>query len=598
MIFDEKFSRVVVISIDSPEGKTRADRALAELKKKGLSDKAEVFRAIDAKLCPPPDWWVANPGAWGCMQSHYRIVQDALMDDLESVLIIEDDCIWQNDPAEMARQVIEQAPDDWGQIYFGGQHRSDKLPEWIAGRPAIVKPSSVHRTHCYAIHKRCMSQFLQHIVHAPDYIEEAKRPGGKKRHIDHQLEVAHKRGDWPVYCASFWLAGQGENTSSINGKTWETQWWHLPYHGSYLLLPIIVIDRDPTPGEMSCLHIGYHPKEDCPWIDAGYEKTKAEGDVKNMTSLIMLEAWKRQRLPAIPNDPEKLEILERLGRKLVRLSSDPDLEFLTDFPKSKLCDHPWLHPTQNTVIESAVIDNNWEPDLQILKRRYVHQVWLGDNEMPERINGYRATVEDHFQEREYKLWGEGEMEELAKKAVLPEVVLDQDFPVGMRSDVVRLEILRQYGGAYFDVDFEVLKHGLDHLLNHRGMFCYADEKSGRPSNAFLAADGPNHPFIEFYLRRIDQSLKRSTDLHETVRLTGPEKLAEALNLWVGDWSENDPVAHLGNRVGSAYSGGIIGLWKETMYPYHYEEGTFATFDPEKFPMALAAHHWEGSWVKK
>jgi len=52
----------------------------------------------------------------------------------------------------------------------------------------------------------------------PDYV-------GTNKHIDHQLELAHQRADWPVYCPAKWICGQRAGTSNVSGKTLAAMTW-------------------------------------------------------------------------------------------------------------------------------------------------------------------------------------------------------------------------------------------------------------------------------------------------------------------------------------------------------------------------------------
>jgi len=345
MILDDYFGRVLVISL--PGAEARAKRALAELRDKGLSDRATVFRAVDGRVSTPSDWWQSGQGAWGCMQSHYRLVQDALLDGMETVMAIEDDCIWQRKAGELAAEFLSQVPDDWGQIYFGGQHRTANRPEWIDGRPAVLRARSVHRTHAYAIHRRIMPAFLKHIIYAPDYVSAAKARVPQKRHIDHQLEEAHRRGDWKVYVPSFWLAGQGENHSSINGKSWPAAWWHWSWRECHRRMPIVVCDREPTAEEMRWLHFGKHLLPGDATVDTGVRDCPTPEGLEGIFQKIAHEAFGCQRLPAIHGGwPDKEAWLrQRWGGPVLRLAdAGVDVAALCDFPASKIVRHDWFNP--------------------------------------------------------------------------------------------------------------------------------------------------------------------------------------------------------------------------------------------------------------
>jgi hypothetical protein len=43
--------------------------------------------------------------------------------------------------------------------------------------------------------------------------------------VDHHLEGAHRKKQWPVYAPVRWMAGQGEGYSTILGKYKDAEWW-------------------------------------------------------------------------------------------------------------------------------------------------------------------------------------------------------------------------------------------------------------------------------------------------------------------------------------------------------------------------------------
>ena len=88
------------------------------------------FPAIDGRAVRPPAWWRQGGGAWGCMLSHIRILEQALADGLDRcggrggvLLVLEDDALFPPDFAERAARFIRALPADWEQAYLGGQHR-------------------------------------------------------------------------------------------------------------------------------------------------------------------------------------------------------------------------------------------------------------------------------------------------------------------------------------------------------------------------------------------------------------------------------------------------------------------------------------------
>jgi GR25 family glycosyltransferase involved in LPS biosynthesis len=209
------FSRVYVINCaHRPD---RLERILKHLEESGMADvsKVHVFNAIIGDYTGHPAGWGGGNGAWGCLQSHRRLLEDAMhvCDDrgimaLESILILEDDCFFLDNALEKLNEFMPQVPADWGQIYLGGQHRRKTTPTVSGG---VVIGNSVNRTHAHAISRNHIHKVYHHISYMPDY-------QGTNKHVDHQLELAHNRKDWPVYCPKRWIAGQEAGTSNISGK--------------------------------------------------------------------------------------------------------------------------------------------------------------------------------------------------------------------------------------------------------------------------------------------------------------------------------------------------------------------------------------------
>lgn len=190
----------------------------------GMADveKLHVFSAIIGDYTGHPAGWGGGNGAWGCLQSHRRLLEDVMhtRDErgdmaLESVLILEDDCFFVDGALEKLNDFMPNVPSDWGQIYLGGQHR--RRPE-STGFSGVRIGTSVNRTHAHAVSRTHIRRIYHHISYMMDY-------NGTNKHVDHQLELAHNRKDWPVYCPDQWIAGQEAGTSNISGKTNPRQLW-------------------------------------------------------------------------------------------------------------------------------------------------------------------------------------------------------------------------------------------------------------------------------------------------------------------------------------------------------------------------------------
>jgi len=229
------FSKVVILSLKG--AKKRSEASLKAMYDRGLIETyadVTVTEAIRGDELLPSAWWRAGNGAWGCLCTHIRVLQDAWIEGVSNVLILEDDVCWVDNAKTVLDEVMPKIPKGWSQCYLGGQHRNVPIvlnDKWVQG-------TSINRTHAYAVTREAIPHILQHIQFAPDYIH-----AHEVRHIDHQYEVAHTRRDWKVVCPNYWLAGQEANQSQINGRTHLRMWWdwfdqRLDYS------PIVVLDSE------------------------------------------------------------------------------------------------------------------------------------------------------------------------------------------------------------------------------------------------------------------------------------------------------------------------------------------------------------------
>ena len=89
----------------------------------------------------------------------------------------------------------------------------------------------------------------------------------------------------------------------------------------------------------------------------------------------------------------------------------------------------------------------------------IHQIWLG-GEIPKIYDIIRKTWEKCHPDWEYKLWTDKDIDSLN---IINKKQYDNATNFGTKSDILRYEILYQFGGVYVDTDFECIKK-FDDLL--------------------------------------------------------------------------------------------------------------------------------------
>ncbi len=228
------FGGAFVLNLDS-----RPDRLEAFYKRMAQANVTGVerVRAVDGSKCHHPAWVRHGNGAWGCLQSHVRVCQDAIMDGLSSYLVFEDDAVFSDDFADRLPGIMDTLQGvEWDALHLGGQHLFHEAgPPWPF-RKGIVRCRNVNRTHAFAVNARFMVQFQQHVLHFPDYVDRyiAPKPATDTEpevkewmpHIDHQLGFLHERRQHVILAANPWLCGQAAGKSDINGNEQEIQFWN------------------------------------------------------------------------------------------------------------------------------------------------------------------------------------------------------------------------------------------------------------------------------------------------------------------------------------------------------------------------------------
>ena len=174
-----------------------------------------VYRAIEGDKVGVPPEFTQGGGAYGCRMSHLRILQDCIMDDVQSVLILEDDADITEDFSSRVQEFLARVPDDWEGIMLGGQHHAPPIETDI---PGVVRVRYAQRTHAYAAR--------------PVYMRALQRRWGNATvHIDWCMR------DWQhqhiVYAPEPWLIGQAGGRSDIRGAEKPPEWWirHLSEPG-------------------------------------------------------------------------------------------------------------------------------------------------------------------------------------------------------------------------------------------------------------------------------------------------------------------------------------------------------------------------------
>ncbi len=256
------------------------------------------------------------------------------MDGVETLCLLEDDVVFHPKAGEMLERLLRELPEDWDQVYLGGQHL--KEPDVIPGKSFVWRARNINRTHAFILRRKVFGRFLQHVLHAPDYLEN------KGFHIDHQLGTAHERRTWNTYVPAWWLCGQEAGASNISGRDNPRKWWQPRRYSTGL--PFIIVPHDIPQADLNAAKPHLHPG----WNLVGntYQDIGLNACVNNPDKLrkwllmIANEAIDLYKLPAIQHPNITQAEIETAWPAGAHHLFDVDLNEMANYPHNDLFPHP------------------------------------------------------------------------------------------------------------------------------------------------------------------------------------------------------------------------------------------------------------------
>jgi len=197
--FFDSFDRVVCINL--PYRTDRKVNFLSQCEKYNLGN-FEFFNAIDGNTLPNPH--PISNGNFGLILSNIEILKIAKEDNLNNILIIEDDCDF-NDKIIEINSYLNKLPDDWDMFYLGGNHNigwGDTLPPYEIN-DKIVKLHNTFTTHFVAVKSKMFEVLLEELAT-----------------FSYPIDVIYTKiqKKYNVYCTKDMVASQKEGYSNIENK--------------------------------------------------------------------------------------------------------------------------------------------------------------------------------------------------------------------------------------------------------------------------------------------------------------------------------------------------------------------------------------------
>lgn len=213
--------------------------------------------------------------------------------------------------------------------------------------------------------------------------------------------------------------------------------------------------------------------------------------------------------------------------------------------------------------------------------KIIHQIWIGKKEIPLEYIKFSEMWKELYPEFQYILWDNDRVKKEQEKLIINDKVEyynDDSYPMAFKTDILRYEIIKKYGGVYIDMDTEPLKRMDENMFN---LSFFAGIQNNREINNAIFASEINGDLIknvsEWLVYHLKSCFKNNVLKLEVHRLTGPEYFTSICKHYFdkNDYLFLDPIY---------------------FYPYWFLEKErrfedFRTTCPESY----SVHHWLHSW---
>lgn len=219
--------------------------------------------------------------------------------------------------------------------------------------------------------------------------------------------------------------------------------------------------------------------------------------------------------------------------------------------------------------------------------KVVHVIWLGST-LPEKYAEWLTTWQG-WDGWEFRLWTDKEASELE---MVNREIFESSKSYGEKSDILRYEILYQFGGLYVDTDFACFNPEYFDAF-HRSLDLYiaflpAEYVLFRMGNSIIGSV-PNHPFLLQLITELNHNFKKKKGAVPMAK-TGTAYFTHMMELYLSEGEENRKSVTL--------------LPPSFFYPFTHNEiktevkgGLRSIQSADVAPETCAIHFWEGSWSK-
>jgi len=141
--------------------KKRTDRLrhIQEVLKKINCNDYEIVEAIDGNTINRSLF--INQGALGLVQTYFKIFELIKDKPTEEIILIEDDCVFSENFCENVNHFLNELPNDWNILYFGGNHNISLAPPPSKLTEHVCKVHHTYSAHCVVMKTKVFFELIE-----------------------------------------------------------------------------------------------------------------------------------------------------------------------------------------------------------------------------------------------------------------------------------------------------------------------------------------------------------------------------------------------------------------------------------------------------
>jgi len=198
--------------------------------------------------------------------------------------------------------------------------------------------------------------------------------------------------------------------------------------------------------------------------------------------------------------------------------------------------------------------------------KIIHQIWIGPHRCPTHLMQTWKTMHPDW---EYRFWGNNE---IASHSFRNQRHIDSIPNWAGKCNVIRYELLHEYGGVYADADMECLRPLDDFFLQNDSFACWENERvtPGLVANSILGAIPEND-----LLREMVEELEHALQIEgPSWKSTGPAFLTRAIE----KYRYNRMTIYPSHYFYPVHHSGATYRGEEKPYAHQFWGSTFESYD--------------------